>query len=508
MVGSPVDPAGRGTLAGESTAPGRARTVAVVLAGGTGSRVGLSIPKQLIKVAGKAVMEHTIGIFEDSPAIDDIYVLMHPDHLDAAQRIGARFGKVRQVLAGGNTRNETTRAALNVLTKSHPGETKVLFHDAVRPLLDQRIIDDLVAALDAGYDAVDVAIPSADTIIEVNEADEIVSIPPRARLRRGQTPQAFRLSVIDQAYQIAWQDPAFQATDDCTVVLNYLPQTAIKVVEGAGHNMKITEPIDVFIADKLFQLASAVVSTDRSRYAERLAGKVLVVLGGSYGIGADIAALAESYGARVHCFSRSQTNTHVEEPDEVAAALDEVYQAEGRIDYVVVTAGLLSIGKLDELELDDVLAAIRVNYVAPVIAARASYRYLKETRGQLLLFTSSSYTRGRADYSLYSSAKAAVVNLTQALADEWSPLGVRVNCINPERTATPMRTKAFGQEPADSLLESQAVALSALDVLLAGLTGQVIDVRRAEPGAGTGSVRKPAALEAALEAASEGIDLS
>lgn len=482
-----------------------ARTIAVVLAGGTGSRVGLSIPKQLLKVAGKAVMEHTIAIFEDADAIDDIFVLMHPDHLEAAQRIGAKFSKVRQVLAGGTTRNETTRASLHVLTRSYPSDTKVLFHDAVRPLLDQRIIDDVVAALDEGYDAVDVGIASADTIIAVNEADEIVDVPPRASLRRGQTPQAFRLGVLDQAYQLAWQDPSFTATDDCTVVHKYLPGTPIKVVEGAGHNLKITEPIDVFLADKLFQISSAMVAGDPSVYAEQLAGKVMVVLGGSYGIGADIAELAGSYGVRVHAFSRSQTNTNVENADDVAAALAQVREAEGRIDYIVVTAGLLSIGKLADIELDEVLTAIRVNYIAPVLAARSGYRYLKETRGQLLFFTSSSYTRGRADYSIYSSTKAAVVNLTQALADEWSPLGVRVNCINPERTATPMRTKAFGKEPPETLLTSQEVARTSLDVLLSPLTGQVIDVRRLDPSAAAAH-RQSGAIADALQAASEDID--
>jgi 2-C-methyl-D-erythritol 4-phosphate cytidylyltransferase len=473
--------------------------IAVVLAGGTGSRVGLSIPKQLIKVAGKAVMEHTIAIFEDSDVVDDIFVLMHPDHLEAAQRIGVKFSKVRQVLAGGATRNDTTRASLQVLSRSFPPDTKVMFHDAVRPLLDQRIIEDVDAALNSGYDAVDVAIASADTIIEVNDRNEIVAVPPRAALRRGQTPQAFRLGVLTRAYERAWKDPNFAATDDCTVVHKYLPDTPIKVVEGAGHNLKITEPIDVFMADKLFQISSAMVGSNPDAYAERLAGKVMVVLGGSYGIGADIAELAMSHGARVHTFSRSQTNTNVENADDVAEAFAQVREQEGRIDYIVVTAGLLSIGKLAEIDLDDALSAIRVNYIAPVLAARAGYQYLRETRGQLLFFTSSSYTRGRADYSIYSSTKAAVVNLTQALADEWSPLGVRVNCINPERTATPMRTKAFGKEPPESLLSSHEVARTSLDVLLSPLTGQVIDVRRLDPGAASASGGIASALQAASE---------
>ncbi|MFD0539830.1 SDR family NAD(P)-dependent oxidoreductase [Actinomadura luteofluorescens] len=125
-----------------------------------------------------------------------------------------------------------------------------------------------------------------------------------------------------------------------------------------------------------------------------------------------------------------------------------------------------------------------MNYLAPIHIARAAFPYLAKTGGQLLLYTSSSYTRGRADYSLYSSAKAATVNLTQALADEWSGDKVRINCINPERTSTPMRTAAFGQEPPHTLLSADQVARTSLNVLLSGLTGQVIDVRREDPLSG------------------------
>jgi 2-C-methyl-D-erythritol 4-phosphate cytidylyltransferase len=143
--------------------------------------------------------------------------------------------------------------------------------------------------------------------------------------------------------------------------------------------------------------------------------------------------------------------------------------------------------------------ATAVNYLAPVHIARYAHRYLAESRGQLLLYTSSSYTRGRARYSLYSSAKAATVNLTQALADEWAADGIRVNCINPERTATPMRTHAFGSEPASSLLTAEDVAQSSIDVLVSPLTGHVIDIRRQDPTRSTVGDDFYAALVAGLE---------
>lgn len=456
------------------------KVVAVVLAGGTGERVGLAIPKQLIKVAGKPVMEHTIGLFQEASRVDEVFVLMHPDHLEDAERIAAKYPKVVRVLPGGRTRNDSSKAALAAL-EDYPPDTKVMFHDAVRPLLAEQIINNQIDALDE-FNAVDVAIPSADTIIRISATRKIKKVPNRARTWRGQTPQAFRLGTIRKAYDLAWQDPTFAATDDCTVVLRYLPGEPITVVEGAERNMKITKPIDVYLADRLFQLGSLPVqrATDPAWYRSRLADKVLVVIGGSAGIGADIARLAKGFGAKVHTFSRSTTDTHVEREADVVSCLEQVHAAEGRIDAVIVAAGLLAIGELADTPTHDVVEAIGVNYVGPVLVARNAYKYLAETQGRLLFFTSSSYTRGRAGYALYSSSKAAVVNLTQALADEWSEAGVRVNCINPERTATPMRRNAFGSEPADTLLASDEVALVSLHVLMSTQTGSVIDVRKSD----------------------------
>ena len=466
------------------------RNVAVILAGGTGTRVGLSIPKQLIKIAGKTIIEHTIAAFEASPLIDEIVILMAPGHLDPVRAIvqNGEYGKVSQIVEGGQTRNESTSRALDALGAD---ECNVLFHDAVRPLVSQTIISDVVAAL-ATHRAVDTAIPSADTIVQVydtpaGETETIQDVLQRSLLRRGQTPQAFRLSVIRQAYELAWKDPDFTATDDCTVVLRYLPEVPIAVVQGHERNMKVTEPIDVYIADKLFQLHSADAPDELSddEYRAALAGKTMVVFGGSYGIGGDIAELAKGFGADVHTFSRSSTNTHVDRRVDIAAAAAAVLEQTDTIDFVVNTAGVLPIGDLADTTEETIFAATEINYLAPIFIAQEFYPHLASSAGSLLLFTSSSYTRGRKGYSLYSSAKAAVVNLTQALADEWAG-EVRVNCVNPERTGTPMRTKAFGEEPEGTLLSSMAVARQSLDVLLSHQTGHIFDIRREDGPAAIG----------------------
>src|SRR4051812_9376610 len=366
----------------------RLRTVAVILAGGVGVRAGLGMPKQLARIAGKPIIEHTIAAVDAAHCIDEIFVMMEPNHMAAVEELIAsgRYPKLTGVHPGGETRNDTTRLALEQLGDE---ECKVLFHDAVRPFVDERILQDCVEALDH-YGAVDTAIPSADTIIQINtETNVLVDVPPRALLRRGQTPQAFLLSTIRRAYERAARDRNFVATDDCTVVLKYTPDVPIAVVAGSDENMKITESIDVFIADKLFQLKSSEpggLTTEEREQA--LAGKTVVVFGGSEGIGRAIAEAAQRFGATAFPFSRSTTGTDIRKRKSVKAALELAAAETGRIDFVVNSAGILEIGGLDTFSHEKVKDTIKVNLLGPIMVAQESLPYLKQSKGQLLFFTS------------------------------------------------------------------------------------------------------------------------
>ena len=319
---------------------------------------------------------------------------------------------------------------------------------------------------------------ATDTIIKMNlNTHEIEDIPNRQFLYNGQTPQAFKLSVIREAYKRALVDPNFKTTDDCGVVLKYMPDIPIGVVPGEKFNMKLTHKEDLFLLDKLFQLKSV---SDVSLYGQETAleHKVIVIFGGSYGIGHSIAELCTGLKAKVYSFSRSETGTDVADASLVKEALEKVYLIEKKIDFVINTAGILLKIPLMTMKYDDILNLIRVNYLGAINVAKDSFSYLAKSHGGLLLFTSSSYTRGRAMYSLYSSSKAAIVNLVQALSEEWKSYNIKINCINPERTKTPMRIQNFGIEPENSLLSPQFVAETSIMTLLSGLTGQVIDVRR------------------------------
>ena len=147
----------------------------------------------------------------------------------------------------------------------------------------------------------------------------------------------------------------------------------------------------------------------------------MVVFGGSYGIGADIAELAESYGANVALLQPlGHQHPRRQAPRDIVAAAADAGKRFGSIDFVVNTAGVLPRGKLADTSEETIYTATEINYLAPILIAQEFFPYLARAKGSLLLFTSSSYTRGRRGYSLYSSAKAATVNLTQALADEWA----------------------------------------------------------------------------------------
>ena len=454
------------------------KNVAVILAGGIGSRFGLNIPKQFGKIAGKTILEHTLSVFQNNDLIDEICIVGHPDWIWKIEEIVNinNFNKVSKIIEGGKERKDSSLNAIKAY--SFDGQDlNLIFHDAVRPFVDDRIINDCINAL-SHYNAVDVAIPAVDTIIEV-ENNIIQNIPNREKMMQGQTPQCFRLSTIKKAYENAQKDINFKPTDDCGVVKKYLPEEKIYVVKGSYKNIKITHPQDIFLADKLFQLKTLNFQEKLSDefYKEKLRDKVVVVFGGSYGIGKEILDLAAKYNAKTYGFSRSLTNTDVSSISDVQKALEYVYNKENRIDFVVNTASILNKKSIENMSYNEILDIININYVGAVNIAKESIKYLENTKGQLLNFTSSSYTRGRANYALYSSTKAAIVNLTQALAEEWYHKGVKVNCINPERTRTPMRIKNFGEEDPNTLLKSEDVAFASLNALVSDVTGQIIDVK-------------------------------
>jgi 2-C-methyl-D-erythritol 4-phosphate cytidylyltransferase len=238
------------------------RMVAVVLGGGVGQRLGAGMPKQLLTLGGQTLVERCVAAFDQAPGVDEVLVVMARGYTEQVKAMLADGGyqKVTDVIEGGATRPDSTRVALAAIaaggrlgaTGGGAGlDCGVLLHDAARPLVDQRIIADCVASLEV-YEAAGVAVPTSDTIV-ITENGVMRSVPRRETLFRCQTPQCFRLPVIARAHELAAADPDFAPTDDCGVVLRYLPGVDVHIVPGSERNIKITYPQDLAVAEALLK---------------------------------------------------------------------------------------------------------------------------------------------------------------------------------------------------------------------------------------------------------------
>ena len=235
------------------------RNIAVILAGGIGARVGGNTPKQLLPLQdSKSVLEHAVDAFEQSPYIDEVCIVMHPDYIAHAEQmlLANAWQKVRHIIPGGKERWESSVNAIRAFTPYtlHPTPiTNLLLHDAARPFVSQDIIARVCEALKE-HEAVTVAIPSTDTVYEMTDG-KVARIPQRSTIMRAQTPQAFRLELIAEAYikalgvdslsAEACAEVHLPATDDCGIVHEHMPQVPIYIVLGEEQNKKITFKQDI-----------------------------------------------------------------------------------------------------------------------------------------------------------------------------------------------------------------------------------------------------------------------
>jgi len=223
------------------------KTIAIILASGSGKRFGDDLPKQFTKLAGKTMLEHSVEAFEGVNSIDSIILVVTPEYVDYVKEIVDKnnYKKVIKVIAGGAERKDSSYIGVNAVDEN---EANVLIHDCARPLISKRIIKDCISALSI-HDAVAVGIPSTDTMIEVKD-NIIKSIPKRENLMRIQTPQCFKLSVIKKAHELSKNDKNF--TDDCGLVVKH-DLCDIYIVSGERSNIKITYPEDIYFAENFIK---------------------------------------------------------------------------------------------------------------------------------------------------------------------------------------------------------------------------------------------------------------
>lgn len=232
------------------------KTLAAILAGGSGLRVGGETPKQLLPLRGKPVLSHCIAAFDAHPGIDGVVVVCREDLIPAIETLvrAEDYTKVLGVIPGGADRSGSSVAAIRFAKAwqqdAETQDVKLLLHDAARPLVDAGIISRCLEALER-FEAVEAVAPATDTIVRRSPDGLLEDVLPRDQIALVQTPQGFRLKVIAEAYRRAMEDPAFTATDDCSVVRRYLPRTPVRLVEGSPRNIKLTYPTDLPVLEAL-----------------------------------------------------------------------------------------------------------------------------------------------------------------------------------------------------------------------------------------------------------------
>lgn len=223
-------------------------TIAVILAAGLGERFSGPLPKQFLQIAGRSLLELCLERFQEHPRIDGIVLVCPAAYLLQAEKTvaGNRFPKLKKILPGGKTRQESSSIGVNAA----PDATEnVLIHDAARALVGPDVIDRVLEALVAGQ-AVMAALPAGDTIVRVDDAGMLTAVLDRAKLKLAQTPQGFKLKIIRAAHDHARAEGFSGASDDCSLVLRY-KLAAVSAVLGDPANIKITYPQDLAIAEAL-----------------------------------------------------------------------------------------------------------------------------------------------------------------------------------------------------------------------------------------------------------------
>jgi 2-C-methyl-D-erythritol 4-phosphate cytidylyltransferase len=221
------------------------KNIAIILAGGTGTRFKSKEPKQFNEIDGKTLLEICLQRFQDHQGINGIILVCPARHLSRAGKIAGAFSKVSRVLAGAKTRQGSS--AIGV--RAADGAESVLIHDAARALVPGPVIGRVLAALAEGC-AVMPVMPAGDTTVRVDPEGLVTAVLDRDKLRCVQTPQGFRLDNIRRAHELADNEGYGDAGDDCSLVLRY-KLAPVVTVAGDVENIKITYPSDLIVAEAI-----------------------------------------------------------------------------------------------------------------------------------------------------------------------------------------------------------------------------------------------------------------
>ena len=223
--------------------------IALIIAGGSGARMGQDIPKQFLTVNEKPVIAYTLEAFQNHPEIDAIAVVCIEGWEQVLTAYAKQFGitKLQHVIPGGENGQGSIRNGVYELEKHYAPDDLVLIHDAIRPMVSAEIISDNIRVARQKGNAITV-IPCAEAMLQTEDGKASVGSYPRDRLKRTQTPQAFRIGDICDLHRRALEQGITNSVASCTLMIEMGHQVYFSV--GSEKNIKLTtvEDLDIFKA--------------------------------------------------------------------------------------------------------------------------------------------------------------------------------------------------------------------------------------------------------------------
>ena len=224
-------------------------TVAVIIAGGIGQRMGQEIPKQFLNVNDKPIIVYTMECFQDNPQVDGIVVVTLPNWIDFVKAYSRQFNitKLMNVVAGGATGHESIRHGIEAVNSQCPKDTAVMIHDGIRPMLSADVIADNLAVFREKGNAVTV-IPCVEVMFRSEDPASSTETIPRSELWRTQTPQTFTLEKLLWAHEEAKKRGITAATATCSLMSDL--GEIVYFSKGSEKNVKLTtmDDLDIFKA--------------------------------------------------------------------------------------------------------------------------------------------------------------------------------------------------------------------------------------------------------------------
>lgn len=429
------------------------KNIGIILAGGIGERFNSSIPKQYAKINGKYCIHYVIEEFIKAELFDRIIIVL--SDMKYKYVVEKFLSDSVEVISGGETRNKSIlNAILHIkeLIKIQGLEdtfetSSVLFHDAARPLIQASDLKQFLDGLQE-FDGV---------VVGEKITDSLYPTINRSGYRLVQTPEAFKFEVLDWMFNVN--------REDYTAIYQHFPIERIKLIELGHYNIKVTYPHDVLMLESLITFFPVCKDYDPQEFKN----KRVLVFGGSGGIGSCLVKKLHDLGSVVDCPCSFSVN--LENFNESTFFHDEVLD----YDFVFNCSGAYA--NDDAGVVSNYEKIMTVNFKANLQIMDFLIKKNKKPVSVVLL-SSSAASFGRQNLTVYSASKAAVQSMVESQATKLNELGIKLNCISPEKVNTPLLEKLHGKdfEIRDVLSPAEVVTVM-LSVACSTNFGKIISLR-------------------------------